>query len=36
MVFRTANLDQILERIDKEYELTSLYDVNGKIIKTWQ
>ena len=36
MVFQTANLDQVLERIDKEYELTSLYDVQGKLIKTWQ
>lgn len=36
MLFRTANIDQVLERIDKEYELTSLYDVQGKLIKTWQ
>jgi hypothetical protein len=36
MVFQTANLDQVLERIDKEYNLTSLYDVNNKLIKTWQ
>ena len=36
MVFQTANLDQVLDRIDKEYELTSLHDVNGKQIKVWQ
>ena len=36
MVFQTANLDQVLERIDKEYELIILYDVQGKLIKTWQ
>lgn len=36
MVFQTANLDQVLERIDKEFELTSLYDVQGKLKKIWQ
>ena len=36
IVFKTANLDQVLERIDKEYELTSLHDVQGKLIKIWQ
>lgn len=36
IIFRTANIDQVLERIDKEYELTSLHDVQGKLIKIWQ
>lgn len=36
MVFQTANLDQVLDGIDKEYELTSLHDVQGKQIKIWQ
>jgi hypothetical protein len=35
-VFQMTPLDQVLEKIDKEYELTSLYDVNNKLIKTWQ
>lgn len=36
IIFRTANIDQVLERIDKEYNLTSLHDVQGKLIKIWQ
>jgi len=36
MVFQMTPLDQVLENIDKEYELTSLYDVNNKLIKIWQ
>lgn len=36
MVFQMTPLDQVLEKIDKEYNLTSLYDVNNKLIKTWQ
>jgi hypothetical protein len=35
-VFRMGNLQEILDGIDKEYELTSLYDVNNKLIKIWQ
>lgn len=33
MIFNTVSLDNILEHIDKKYELTGLYDKNNNLIK---
>lgn len=33
MVFNYGNLDQILEHLDKEFNLTKVEDNNGKLIK---
>ena len=33
MVFNMGNLDIVLEHLDKQFELTTLTDNNGKFIK---
>ena len=33
MVFNMGNLDSVLEHLDKQFELTTLTDNNGKFIK---
>lgn len=35
-LFNMGNLQMVLEKIDKEYGLTSLYNKDNKLIKTWQ
>lgn len=35
-LFALGPLQQLIEKLDKEYELTSLYDVHDKLIKIWQ
>lgn len=33
MIFNHGNLDQILDHLDKEFNLTKVEDKNGKLIK---
>ena len=33
MIFNMGNLDSVLEHLDKQFELTTLTDNNGKFIK---
>ena len=33
MIFNMGNLDKILEHLDKVFELTTINDKNGKLIK---
>lgn len=35
-VFNMADLGQVLEHLDKKFELTSLLDKKGKTIKVWK
>ena len=36
MVFQMTPLDQVLEKMDKDFELTSLYYRDNKLINVWQ
>lgn len=36
MAFSMVDLNQILENLDKKFELTSLLDKNNKLIKVWK
>jgi hypothetical protein len=36
MVFNSTNLDNILEHIDKKFELVRIYDKNNNFIKVYE
>lgn len=35
-IFAVEPLQQIIDKLDKDYGLTGLYDRNNKLIKVWQ